>query len=465
MTRRLLAGYLTITIFVLAVLAVPLGFTFADRERTLVLADLERDARVMASEVEDPLETGNLVEASPRIVEYARDAGARVVVVDAEGVSTVDTDAGPDAPRRDFSTRPEFIEALGGGQALGDRMSETIGERIFFVAVPVASTGGIFGAVRITMPASRFDDRVADNWRNLGVLALVVLLAVTVVGLITARTVTGPVRELQAGAVGLASGDLSTRVSADRGPPELREAASTFNAMAARLEHLVDSQRWFVSAASHELRTPLTALRLRLESLEESVEGEDRERLDAAMAETDRFVALVDALLALARADSGAAVPVAVDVEAVARARFDLWEPLYSERGIDLRFDDASGITALALPTAVGQVLDNLVANATDAVSAGGQISVSFGLRQAEVVVTVADDGHGLSEDQWEVVFERFRRGPDPVADGTGLGLALVRQLAEASGGSARAVRHELGGFAVEVTFPVAPRGADAVTE
>ena len=79
MTRRLLAGYLTITIFVLGVLAVPLGFTFADRERTLPLADLERDARVVASEVEDPLEAGQLVEAAPRIAEYARDAGARIV--------------------------------------------------------------------------------------------------------------------------------------------------------------------------------------------------------------------------------------------------------------------------------------------------------------------------------------------------------------------------------------------------
>ncbi len=461
MTRRLLAGYLTITIFVLAVLAVPLGFTFADRERTLLFADLERDARIVAVEVEEPLEQGEPVDASPRILDYARQAGARVVVVDDAGVSWFDTDAGPDAPRRDFSTRPEFVDALAGGQALGERFSETIGARLFFVAVPVASTDGIFGAVRISLPASEFDERVADNWRRLGLLAVVVLLAVTVVGWITARTLTGPIRELQNGAVGLSNGDLSTRVAADRGPPELREAAATFNAMAGRLEHLVDSQRWFVSAASHELRTPLTALRLRLETLEDAVTGEDRDRLDAALAETDRFAALVDGLLALARADAGAASPVAIDVAAVARARFDLWEPLCAERGIELHVGDADQLVVLALPTALGQVVDNLIANATDAVADGGRIEVVFERGPSMVAVTVADDGPGVPEDQWEAVFERFRRGSDVITEGSGLGLALVRQLAEASGGEATAIDHPLGGFAVRVTFPIAPRGAE----
>ena len=129
------------------------------------------------------------------------------------------------------------------------------------------SNGVVHAAVRITYPAGTLDARVRSNWIRLAALSGLVLLVVTAVGVVLARSVSRPVRRMQDAAHRMALGDLTVRVPTDEGPPELRDLAATFNLTAERLAQLVDSQRRFVADASHQLRTPLTALRLRLETL------------------------------------------------------------------------------------------------------------------------------------------------------------------------------------------------------
>jgi signal transduction histidine kinase len=274
-TLRLVATYLIITSFVLVVLIVPLGRTFAAREEDGLLSDIERDARVVAALVEDSLEAGTTPQLAALLAGYAENPGGRIVIVDGKGISVADSDE-PEGTRRDFSTRPEFIAALNGQGNAGRRFSETLGGDLLFVAVPVRSGSAILGAVRVTFPGTALDDAIRDNWMRLGLLSVVVLFSVTAVGLVLARGVTRPVRELESAAEGIAAGDLRRRVPVGRGAPELRALGETFNTMAARVESLVDAQSSFAADASHQLRTPLTALRLRLENLEVSV-GSDQQ--------------------------------------------------------------------------------------------------------------------------------------------------------------------------------------------
>ena len=371
-------------------------------------------------------------------------------MVDRRGVSVADSSAAiGDAPR-DFSTRPEIVQALGGARAEGTRPSDTLGDDLVFVAVPVASGGTVHGAVRITYPTSAMDARVRAVWWRLAGLSAVVLAAVTAVGLVLARGVSAPVRRLQVAAAALAGGALSTRVPAEAGAPELRALAHTFNETAARIETLLGAQQAFVADASHQLRTPLAALRLRLENLRADAPGAAIADIDAAQAETARLARLVERLLMLARTEARPVDCGPVDIAAVARERVAVWAPVAAEDGVTLAAEgpDAAGVWAGA--DAVEQILDNLVANALDASPTASAVRVVVRPVKDGVELHVVDEGAGLDDTARARAFDRFWRAPGARPGGSGLGLPIVAQLVSACGGQ------------VEL-LPAPPHGIDAV--
>jgi C4-dicarboxylate-specific signal transduction histidine kinase len=152
-TRRLLVTYLTITALALTALAVPLGLSFSRRERDRLYVDIERDAIVIASLVEDSLEEGETPQVDAVLADYRERTSGRIIVVDRDGVSVADSD-GPEATPRDYSTRPEIQAALDGRRAEGTRRSSTLDENLVYVSIPVASAGQVLGAVRITFPTA-----------------------------------------------------------------------------------------------------------------------------------------------------------------------------------------------------------------------------------------------------------------------------------------------------------------------
>jgi signal transduction histidine kinase len=436
--RRLLVTYLTITALTLAAVVIPLGRTFADRERDRLTFDVERDAQTVASLVEDALEAGTTPAIDAVLTGYG-ERGGRIVVVDRDGISVADSDdIGGTA--RDFSTRPEIDAALDGTRVSGTRPSETLGTGLMFVALPVASGGAVHGAVRITYPTSTLDARVRSTWLRLAVLSVVVLAVVATVAMVFARGVTRPVRRLQHAAAALAAGDLTVRVDAADGPPELRSLAETFNTTAVQLGQLIESQRRFVADASHQLRTPLTALRLRLETLAPFVAGPGQPKLDAAVAETTRLSRLVHSLLVLARTDATRAGCQPVDLSAAVRDRVDAWAPVAADQGARLAAECPANLWVSAVPGALEQILDNLVSNALDAVS-DASVTIRAATRNGMTELHVVDHGPGMSEEARERAFERFWRPPAPnngAWTGFGLGLAIVQQLAAQCGGRAR---------------------------
>jgi len=460
MTRRLLLSYLSITAFVLLILELPLGVTFARAERDRLVAAVERDATMLATAVEDHLEAGATGGLDPVAAGYQDRTGGRVVVVDRAGVTVADSD--PPAPgRRDLSTRPEIAAALDGRHAVGSRSSSTLGGAFTYVAVPVASRGQVYGAVRITYSTSAVDARVRRVWLALAAVGAVVLAVVTLVGFALARSTTRPLRVLEQSTSALARGELGSRAVVDAGPPEIRRLAASFNDMASRLGRLLDAQRAFVADASHQLRTPLTALRLRLENLEPAVPGDDAGDLQAAISETGRLTRLVDGLLVLARAEAAPARREVVDAAAVAAERQAAWAPLAAESGVRLTLEPGAAARVWALPGALEQVLDNLLANALRLAPADSRIHLATHRVGGWIELHVTDQGPGMTPEQRERAFDRFWRAPGADQEGTGLGLAIVRQLLDASGGVAELRPNPDGGLDAVVRL----RPADAVTD
>ena len=441
MTRRLLLGYLGVTLFVLLSLELPLGLQNQRSERHDLTAKVSHDAMVLAADAEDAVQapTRRQLDALAAVAsDYARRTGARVVIVDRRGFALIDTSRRVRGTES-FASRPEIAAALAGKYPRGVRLSRTLRERLLYVAVPIASGGKVHGAVRITYPFSAVDARILRYWLILALIGVVVLAGAAVVGFGLARFVTRPLRRLEEAAAAVGEGELEARAPERDGPPEVRSLAVVFNETVAKLSRLLRSQGEFVADASHELRTPLTALRLRLESLPSSG---DR---DAALREADRLRDLVDGLLALARADAGTDASERVDASALMRERLETWLPLADEHGVVLDSQLDGPLAVRAAPGRLAQVVDNLLANALDASTTGGTITLSARVAPPWVELHLSDEGAGLTPEQRKRAFDRFWRTGSGNG-GSGLGLAIVKRLVAADEGEIELREAEGGG-------------------
>ncbi len=443
-------SYLAVTVVVLLLLEVPLALFFQQRELDRLTADIERDATVLATIYEDVLEDGLTADPLPALT-YHTDTGARVVIVDAAGISIVDSELAPD---RDYSTRAEIATALTGRRSTGTRYSETLDTDLLYVAVPIASGGTVHGALRITFDTHEVTERVWKFWIALAGVALVILTVMAGIGLLIARSVTRPVRRLHVAAEQFSGGDL-TPVAIDSGaPPELVALGTAMNDMAARLADLIERQRSFVADASHQLRTPLTALRLRLENLQSAAADQPTgDELDAAIEETTRLSTLVNDLLRLARTEQATDIGE-VDLVPLVRDRVDTWAAT-AELGavrLELVLPVGEG-RATAMPGGIEQVLDNLIDNAIRAAPAGSAVTIELELGSTTHRVSVADLGAGLADEDKACALTRFWRS-DTSIPGTGLGLAIADAIVGASGGSLSLADNEPNGLVV--TFRLA---------
>jgi len=466
--RRLLVGTLSVTLFVLVALGVPLGLVHADHERDRLVTGVQHDTLALTLRARDPLVGGDRAALRRLADAFEARTGGRAVVVDGQGVLLADSEPRGEG-ERDFASRPEIATALSGREVQGSRHSATLRTDLLYVAVPVVADGVVRGAVRVTYPMSFVESHIRRTWLALAGGGAVVLVIVFLAGLRFASWTTRPLRAVEEAAERLGAGDLTSRAPVPDGPPELRALALSFNRTAARLGGLVDSQRAFVADASHQLRTPLTALRLRLENLEhlDSGDGPDRDAarvddVEAARAEVERLSRLVDGLLALARAEERAAAPEAVEVAPVIAGRREAWAALASEAGVGITGESEPGLLVLATPGNPEQVLDNLISNALAVAPAGSEVSVTARGAAAGVEVVVADRGPGMTAEQRSRAFDRFWRGRAPRTGGSGLGLAIVARLVESDGGEVRLDERAGGGAEVVVRWPRSRSGGGA---
>jgi signal transduction histidine kinase len=450
--RRLLLSYLSITCFVLVALALPLGLSYGQGQERQLTSRVQDDALALALRADVPLAQGDMATLRRVVHELARGTGDGVVVVGSDG-RVLATAGAHEPPVGSVSTAADLVSAKRGHAVTGHR---TVGgSDALAVSVPVLSSRGTIGALRMSASLAVVDHAVTRNWLLLGGLAGVIALIVLLVSTLLARSFTKPLADLDAGAARLGDGDLAVRVAVPSDPPELRRLAVSFNTTAARLESLLSSQRAFVADASHQLRTPLAALRLRLENVEADGPDHRAEDLDGALAEVRRLTALVESLLVLARAEDAPAPSVAVSLAPLVEARLDAWRAVAAERGVDL---DAAvqHVAVRSDPGRLDQVLDNLLSNALDVAPRGTAVQVAARPIGARVELEVRDHGPGMTPEQRARAFDRFWRssGSRRTDGGFGLGLPIVRRLVLADGGDVRLVDAPGGGLAVVVSLP-----------
>jgi signal transduction histidine kinase len=441
--RRLLLTYVSLTLVVLAGLALPFGYVYQRGEQQHALAQLEHDAETLAAFVDTALRTDRPDQATSLVHDAADRWDASIDLADGGGrtmaTTRADGSAAPDLSRVLTDHTPVF-SGIGGG-----RMT---------VAVPIHPGRPAQGALQVSVPSTPLTSRIHHFHLLLGGVSVAVLIGGAFIALALARWIGRPVRDLERATSRLAEGATSA-ASTTTGPPELRRLAATFNTTAVRLQELITAQGSFVGHASHQLKTPLTALRLRLENLEPDITDGGAANLRAALHETDRLATLVDTLLAMTRSGQFTVPCVPVPIGEAVTARVAVWGPVAQDRGVTLTLRGPDEVTARVVPGGLEQILDNLIANALDVAPSGSTVTVSWQSDGTTVELHVIDAGPGLPEHDREQALQPFWRAADARRGGTGLGLALVRKLAEASGGRTRLDPAEPSGIDAVVALPV----------
>jgi signal transduction histidine kinase len=251
----------------------------------------------------------------------------------------------------------------------------------------------------------------------LGAIALVVALGARPV----VRRLTGRLERLQRGVESLGAGDLTARVKVE-GRDEVARLAQSFNQAAARIESLVNAHKMLLANASHELRTPLARIRLGLELV--AAHPERKGELERDIAELDQ---LVDEILLLSRLDATEQLEVREDIDLAALAAEECAR--YDDCGLE-----AKPVTVRGDPTLLRRMIRNLIDNAK--LHGKPPIEVMVAGEDDRAVLSVLDHGPVIVEEARERLFSTFYRIPGRCgAKGTGLGLALVRQIARRHGG------------------------------
>lgn len=291
------------------------------------------------------------------------------------------------------------------------------------------------------------------------------MLLVVLIGVLIWHGVTRglrPLFDLQAEIASRSHRDLGA-LPEQNAPREVRALIGAMNGLLARLADALSAQQRFIADAAHQLRTPLAGLRTQTElALRQEDTGDVRRTLQQIDTATARTTHLVNQLLLLARAEPGASrlgPPQPLDLAALARAVTTDWVPRALARNIDLGFaDDAGPAPVSGDPILLQEMIGNLLDNAIRYTPPGGQVTVAVGMRGGQPVLSVEDNGPGIPADERERVFERFHRLLGSGADGCGLGLAIVREIALGHGARAGIEPGASGcGTRVRVEFPAVP--------
>lgn len=241
-------------------------------------------------------------------------------------------------------------------------------------------------------------------------------------------------------------------------PEEIQPLVTALNDLLGRLERTLGAQRQFVADAAHELRTPLTALRLQVQLAERARETEERAAAFTTLKQgLDRATHLVEQLLTLARQEPEAArePPGPVAVDRLVREVVAVLEPLAAAKSIDLGVTRNEAGTIRGVREALRSLLTNLVDNAVRYTPAGGRVDVAAYREGDGALLEVIDTGPGIPREERERVLDRFYRRVGSGAAGSGLGLSIVKNVAQRHGARVLLDAGPGGkGLAVRVVFP-----------
>ncbi|SDF42630.1 sensor histidine kinase [Sporolituus thermophilus] len=297
---------------------------------------------------------------------------------------------------------------------------------------------------------------------SLAVAAGMMLLIGAVVSYYLARSIAAPVIDLNRAVNDVAAGNLDVAVAVDR-QDEVGQLAAAFNAMTAKLKANTVLRQRFLAGVAHELRTPLTILKANLEGIADGVIVPDQEQIKSLTEEVDRLTKMVGELRDLSLLETGQLTPdyTEIDLHTILRQVIQKSAPLAAEKNLalSLKIDDSLP-RIWADAGMLQQMVYNLLLNAIRYTPAGSVTVTAKGDGTA-VTIEVIDTGIGIAADDIEHIFDYFYR-VDPArtkqSGGTGLGLALVKQMALAHGGQVYATSTPGQGSTFTLKLPLRAR-------
>jgi heavy metal sensor kinase len=422
----------------LAVIIVALGAFLVLRLRSDLQAAIDRDVRSAAAMVA----VGYTAEGTEEFLEVAEKvlprSGSAAQVLDGSG--RVLLTYGDEVAARDMVDDDVRAGALAGRRRLVTARPPDSEQRFRFMVLPADR----LGARHVVVVGESLEsvERSVDRVLVLLLLAGPAALAATALGgWWLARKALLPVERMTSQAQRIGIDRLDERIAVPEANDEIRRLAVTLNAMLDRLEHGVEEKHRLIADASHELRTPLAVMRAELDVTlrGEQLSPDARLVLESAREEVGRMSRTVNNLLTLAEVDEGrlGLLPARVELRDAIEAAARPLRPLAAAKHLQLEVG-GDGAEAEADPQRLHQAITNFIENAIKYARPDGHVRATAWSTDAEVGVTVADDGPGIPAEAREHLFDRFyrvdgARGRDD--GGSGLGLAICREIAGAHGG------------------------------
>ncbi|MCL6736777.1 sensor histidine kinase [Streptomyces neyagawaensis] len=428
-----------VTTMVVVAFAVPLGLVIKEMARDRAFSNAEREAAAIAP----ALSITNDREQLERVVASAGADDGLAVHLPAVGDGAIALDLGRQrASDKDIATVRELGRASTTEVAGGSTLLQ-----------PTALSSGEIAVVEVFVPEAEVSNGVATAWAVLaGVGVALVVGSVAVADRLGVRMVR-PARRLVDSAHDLGEGQLGARVP-EEGPKELRLAAVAFNAMADQVVQLLANERELAADLSHRLRTPLTVLRLNAASLGD---GPAAEQTRAAVEQLEREVDTIIRTAREAKPQTAAVGPGAgCDAAEVVRERMAFWSALAEDEGRKWRVAGVERPVRIPVARAdLAAALDALLGNVFRHTAEGTAFAVDVHNGEDAVIVLVSDAGPGIADPE-----AAMARGRGSGHDGsTGLGLDIVRRLAEATGGDVRIGSSVLGGTEVRIWIQLGAKG------
>lgn len=328
-----------------------------------------------------------------------------------------------------------------------------------YVARPVLATdGSALAVVELSRDVSdrrAFLSTLRQILLSAGACAMV---AFTVAGVLLVRQMTRPLTHIESATRAIATGDFERRVPVFTND-EIGRLAVSINQMAQDLARLEASRREFIARISHDLRTPLTAIKGFIVNLQDVAPDSLKESLVSVDEQTERLIRLVNDLLTLSRLQRGELrlTMDQIDLAAEAQSAIALIQDKAGRHGTEVAM--VASTTGAAAPgwntwadaDRLQQVILNLLDNALRATSAGGSVLVQVSGQEREVILTITDDGRGLTAEDSERAFEPYYRGE---GGGAGLGLTIAREVIENHGGRIWLKARQEGGTEAGFSLP-----------